>query len=517
MTVIDELVTLLGVDIKADVLPKIQKFGSVLDGVSRYMTMVSAATLAAAGSILYFTEKSASASAEISKLSQLTGVSTKNIQGMMFAIEQAGGNAESMTADIMNLTMSMSSPIPGEFNQGLFMMGVSVRKANGELKSADEVLMNVADRMQGMSAARQLQWASKIGISNDTLLLLQQGRGEIERLKKQAENIPTIVSEEGIKNSREFVTQLKLVRRIMSYIGQEATSAAGPALKSIVTSFTEWLKLNKEFIQMGLRNFVDGIVDGFNRFFEMIRSVKDSLVDAFPWLEKLGKVLMDTSTISAVVFGALMTLVIVIAVLCAKFILIAALIVAAAVAFEDFMTYLQGGTSVFGELVDWVTSLGNAIENKFPNIVGWLKNLLKLLMKVGEIVGSVLIAAFKHWWKYMEKWVSGIVKVIGFVAKLVDKMLGLSGMGKGGWLEEVLAEDEEEGKGAPKYNGRQTTNPTAPMPVNTAAITSPSGNTFSITNYISGDNAPGVASETTRRMQTGLQQTFPGGLAPVVN
>lgn len=509
MTIIDELVTILGLDMAPGVMPKIEKFNSMLNSVTKTVGWVSAGLVAGASSILYFAERMNRSSMEMEKFSRLTGMHTDTMQSMAFAAEMVGGSFEGMQNDLLNLTRSMSSPIPGEFNHGLFMMGVGVRKANGELKTADEVLLTIADRMQGMSKATQLQWASKIGISDDTLLLLQQGRGEIERLQQQARDIPTIVSPEQLKNAREFTIQLGMVRRILTYMGQEASAAAGPALKGMVNDFIQFLKQNREFIQSGIKQVVEGIVQGFERFTSIIRAVASAASTAFPWIKKIVGALTDTEVVGSLVFAALAGLAAVLVVLAAKFILIGAAIMAVALLFEDFITWMQGGESVFGDLVKWLKKLWAEFSEKFPGITALLTKMGEAWMKLAKIFSSTVVKAIK----LLIVQVKDLFSVLNDVLHIIDKVLQFVGFGD----DEDEDADESHASSPRAQAVRRAASYNVSLSGGGGSPQAPQPNVISITQNISGDNAPAVASEAAKKANFALQQTFPGGLAPVAN
>jgi len=527
-SVIDELVTILGIEVDGGVGKTLQTFNAGLDSVTRFAGWAGAALIATAGSIAYFTERTAESTAELDKFHQLTGISTDNVQGLMHAVEQVGGEADNLKSDLMGLTKSMSSPVPGEFNHTLFMMGVNVRKSNGEIKKADEILLDVADKMKGMSSIEQLQWGSKIGLSDDTILLLQEGREAIEGLQQQAADIPTIVNKENIRNAREFITQMKMIRRVITYISQEATSAAGPALKSIVKDMTQWLKMNREFIQMGLRNFIEGIVSGFKRFGYWIKSIKEAFDNFLPGVGKFIEGFTDMQVISSVVFAILSSLAIVIGIAAAKFIIIGAAITAVALAFEDFIVYLQGGESVFGSLIEWTEKLYEKFSNRFPALSGFLGDLAEVLK------GSVLIAvdAVKNSFDLL--W-EGLKMIGGGLVWLLDKIN--SGLGKMGYGTKSISDQIQDNmknmressdsflkgfvKDAQNFNLNASAQINAPKVK--AGINRGSQKTIhqktEVKNdfHITGSNAQEIADAASEKMEMTMHKIFPGGLAPVVD
>ena len=546
-TVIDELVTVLGLDIQSGVGQKISTFNAHIDSVTRAVGKAALGLTAAAASIAYFVERMNKQPAELYKLGQVTGISTDALQAWKFAAEQAGGSASSMEADMVGLIRSMSSPIPGEFNQGLFMLGINVRKAGGELKTVEEVLLDISDRIQGMSPQLQYQWMERIGLGPDTLLLLQKGRAEVGRYRKEAMGIPLVLKGEQLKNAQKFTIQMNTLRLIMSYLGQEVSSAAGPAMEKLVVRFNEWLKASRAWIQLNLRAVIDGIVNGFERFGGLLDRMSGAIKDHIPWLEKFTKRLRDADVVGGLVFAALTALVVVVAVLGAKFFLVAGAIAAAGLAFEDFYTWLEGGDSYFGDLVDWVEKLWLKFSTRFPNLTqlvrdfwGVLKGFPAGVMDKFERLAVVL--------KDVGGWLVTIIdKLLLALDKAVGEVRGAEGVGKPGrgldgkpgapglggldgkpgdlTLSQILfgnmftgaskdGEDSDSGwfekimklvwnpKDAPMASGLSVQPDSRAFQI--------THNSVNITNHIQGQNALGIATEVGRREHAVLQGVFPG-------
>ena len=374
-TVIDELVTILGIDVNSSSFQSIKRMSDGLNDIAKTAAKVGAAITAAASSALYLAERLNQTTAGIGNFSQITGISTKNVQALGVAVEMIGGNFQSLQSDLMSLTKSMSSPVPGEFNQTLFQLGINVRRASGELKTADDVLLDVADRFKGMSSQEQLQWGSKLGFSNDTIRLLQAGSGEIERLKREAENLPTIVGEKNIKNAQLFVEQFSLLRRMLLFVGQEAASFAGPALQGIVQDMTEWLKKNREIIESKLQHFIEGAVQGFKDFWKELKKIKDNFEELFPNFTKFIKRMDESKATAVLVEGALTALGLGIGVLVVGYAPLIAIVVLAGLVMNDFIAYMEGAPSVIGDMITWIDKLAKKLEDEFPTIARFVKML----------------------------------------------------------------------------------------------------------------------------------------------
>lgn len=444
-TIIDELVTILGVDIKAGVVPVVQKFSSMVEGIASKAAWASAALMTAASSAAYFATQANADSAEIEKFGRLTGVSTKSLQGLSFAAEQAGGSAGSLQQDLLGLTKSMSSPVPGEFNHALFMLGINARDAKGQLRSADQVLLDIADKLQGMDEQTQLQWASKIGLSDDTLLLLQMGRREIAAFQKQAEEIPVIVDEKQLKDARDFTVNLTLLRRVVAYLRQEISSAAGPVVKQIVGDFVSWVKVNREWLQQNIREKVEGITTGVRRFWSTLKHLKDVFLEIFPYtrqfVEGLGNIELTATLVQAGLFLLAGTAVF----FAAKFALVGLAFTVAALVIEDFITWMRDGDSIIGRVIESVKAMGKEFADTFPGMTGLVEDLWDAGAELGELFAKDLVNGTNGLMRVLLFMGRGIEQIAGWVMRLVDNFLMLLGFGRNQSLMDWLfgGDDQE--------------------------------------------------------------------------
>ena len=423
-TVIDELVTVLGVELDPKAKPNIKFSLDAFDGIGRMAKWAGAALIAAASAIAYFAKQNAEAAAEIQKLSELTRIGTDTIQELSYAAIAAGGSSQSLQGDLLNLTKTMSSPIPGEFNHALFMMGVDIKKANGQLKTADEILLDVSDKFRNMSKIEQVQWASKIGISDDTLYMLRMGRGEIERLKKQAQDLPVIVDEKSLKMAREFTIQTGLMKTMISGLGQSIAAAAGPVMTQMVKDFSEFIKANKELIQLKIQDVIHGVVLGFRQFGEMIRSARDYIYGLFPgmqgFLSRLTEVDMIADTVTTtltLLFGA-------IALSNPHWVALAAVIGAVSLVVNDVLGYFRGMDSVTGDVISKITEMTSKFQADFPNITRLAKDLWQMFKYISEIAWDTMITGISNFSKGLGLALSLIEKLLSLTAKYADTKIG---------------------------------------------------------------------------------------------
>lgn len=431
-SVIDELVILLGIDVNTKSFQTIDKMSEGLQNISKMAMAVGAAITAAASSALYLAERMNRTAAGIGYFSQLTGISTKNVQGLGVALEQIGGDFNAVQADLMALTKTLNSIVPGEFNLPLFQLGVNIRRASGDLKTADEILLDVSDKIHGMPVQEQLQWASRLGFSPDTIRLLQLGRAEIMRLRGEASALPAIIDDKTIQNAQIFTQDMSILRRIMLFLGQEASSSTGPALHGIVRDMEEWIKQNRQLVESGLSTFIEGTIQGFRDFWESLSTLKQKFVELFPGLAEFISKLWNTKFIAALVEGALAAIVVSLGAWLASLTPLIAAITAAGLVINDFIAYVNGGNSVIGEMIKWNSYLEKSFQYTFPNITNLLSTFKEVFKDLGSILKDIVIVSLEKVFGWLSK-ISGVIGTIfDKVLSFIDNTLGKWGWGPGG-------------------------------------------------------------------------------------
>ena len=446
--VIDELITILGIEVDEKAEETIKRVNGHLDSVTRFAAWAGAALLAAAASIAYFTQRSAESAAHVDKFSQLTGISTDKIQSMGYAALAAGGSVEGLESDLMGLTKSMSSPIPGEFNQTLFMMGIGVHNASGRLKTADELLLDIADRMKGMSAQRQIQWASRLGLSDDTLLMLKMGRSEIERFQSMARDLPVIVDEDKLKKAREFTTNLSLTKRMIEALGQTISGTAAPAIEELNKAFGDFVKSNMDFINLKMNEIINGIILGFRQFAGIIIYLKEKFNEAFPGASRFLDTLVNADYIADFVTTSLVALSAALVLLFPQWAALGAIIGVVSLAVNDFKHYLSGTESIIGDVLKSSNEMFKDFETRFPNIVRLAKDLWRSFKDIAELSWQKLTAGLGGLLGRLETVSVLLGRFMDFITQDIDKKIGLGykvtdkiGLtGEGGFsLKEIVA------------------------------------------------------------------------------
>lgn len=372
MAIVDELVTLLGFEVDdADA----KRFSFTLDRIKRGAMVAGTAVTAVVGAIGAFTKSVSTELDESGKFARSIGVDVEALQGLEFATKRAGGSIGDIRGDLLGLTKSLASPIPGEFNQALqFIMGINPFEAMAdgakELKSADAVLLEIADKLKGLSPQKAQIMAGQLGISQGTLMLLVQGREAIADLVMEAKSLGGIIPESATITAADLEDAYVDINTAIK--GVSTTIAVGlmPAMTATIGLTTDWIKENRELIRQNIGEVVGGFAEGFRDFVGIIRNGVSIVSKFTPIVKRLTGEFDIFSTVSSAVTAVLILTLAAFTPLIVKF----ALIVAA----------IAGTITVVKELIGWFGATGGEFDNVRQAIVGVVDAFSVLFSSVGS-------------------------------------------------------------------------------------------------------------------------------------
>ncbi|EPW3898216.1 lytic transglycosylase, partial [Klebsiella aerogenes] len=152
-----------------------RKFNAVLAGVTSNAIKTGFAVEAAALSVVAFTAKIAQASDKLYWASQRTGATVQGLKQVSYAISQVGGSADSAMSSLESLARFIRTN-PGA--EGfLNRLGVQTRDASGNMRDMASIFTGVGQKLSSMPYYRANQYASMLGIDENTLMAMRRGVG----------------------------------------------------------------------------------------------------------------------------------------------------------------------------------------------------------------------------------------------------------------------------------------------------------------------------------------------------
>lgn len=178
--------------------------------------------LAAGGALVGLAKQSLDFASAIGETAQQVGVTAKELQVYRYAATQAGLTQEEMEAGLRKLTVSLGQASLGAKAQGeaFAALGISVRDSTGHVKTAGQVLPEIANSLERIKdpaqrAAAEVALFGRAGQKLDPIL--SQGADNIDAYAKRAEELGLVLSDELVgaadeaaDRMAELTTQMKV-------------------------------------------------------------------------------------------------------------------------------------------------------------------------------------------------------------------------------------------------------------------------------------------------------------------
>lgn len=304
---------------------------------------------------------------ELDKLyfsSQRIGASATNITAFGNAISQMGGNAESALGTLEGLAEKMRNS-PG-YEGMLNGLGVSTKEANGDMRDRVEVMKDLSGVLSQMPAYQANAYAQSLGIDQNTLLAMRDGKflQNMEKYQKIQKELG--MNDDLTKSGNEFMTEYRDLTMMTKTGFQVIVMHAGKALIPVLRLLNQMIRagiqafsqLNpqiKEGLAIGLRfAFLSLVFGAFFKTFGIIFRFMP-LLKGFIGLLKMMRLAFLASPIG----------------------IILALAAALAALYDDYKGWKEGGKS----LIDW-----SKWNDNLEKIMSKLRDFIELLNSVKDKV-----------------------------------------------------------------------------------------------------------------------------------
>lgn len=402
MAVVDELVTVLSTVLGDGSEKAVDTYKKGLDGVVATVKEATKRFAMAATGLTVFVAGAVNSAASIQKVSETTGVSTDALQEWAYAAKSVGVSASAVESDLA--------------------------KMQKQAMWTGRSLESWADTFKGMSVPQANMWGEAIGISPDTVRLLREGREGIAALRKEAHSVGAVISPEDLKRAAQLKTSVMSLTTQLRAFGTTIAIGTLPMIDKLVTSFKEWLNVNKEWVASNITKFLENLGRVFNELWEDGKKLVDWFKETLGPIGDFGKKLWEATDWAKLLKGALVLLVAYFAPAIAAFGLAVGAVIALSAAFEDFIAFLEGKDSIIGRLVD-------SFQEKFPNLANLLKNVVVVAFELVTKTAGIM-------WELLQNIAKGIGGVVETIITGVDKAIGAARQLFG--LED-LNEDKDQG------------------------------------------------------------------------
>jgi len=396
MAVIDSLVAKLSFDFDGKGL---EKFNKGMEDAGKAIAVVATGAAAAGAAIFAFTSKIAEQNDELGKTAQRIGITSQALNELGFAAQLNGSSTNAMASSLENLAKTSSEAARGlgAGVEAFGLLGVSVTNVNGDIKQADDLLLDVADAVSQLnSQSQKIELLNKLGIDSSLLLTIEQGSSAIRKQREEVAALGFVLDKDATASAAKFNDEMLRVKTVVSGVASSIGTKLMKQITPLINAFLEWFKVNKELIKQNLNVFFEKLTKAITVLFNVgvrVVTVVNKIIEAFGgWKVALGAVAVAMTALNARV---LLLPVLILAAGAAIFLLI-----------EDIVSFANGADSQMGKLAEKSKTFKIILESLIEVFKmvgdGWnliftqgeaaLEGLMILIKDVGATIFNFLIS-----------------------------------------------------------------------------------------------------------------------------
>jgi hypothetical protein len=230
-------------------------------------TAIAGAMVAAVGGLAVAMRGVINEADKLGKMAQSIGVPVEELSRMKHAADLSGISLEQLSTSVGRLSRNMSDVAAGvgkDASRAFDQLGISVKNADGSLKTSTQVMTEVADRFSRMEdgaakTALAMQIFGRAG--RDMIPMLNQGGDGLRRMMEEADELGIVIDSRTAKAAERFNDSLTRLGKVQDGIITQITARLAPGLANIT----------EEFVRIAKEG-------------DLVRRVADGLTEAFRWL-----------------------------------------------------------------------------------------------------------------------------------------------------------------------------------------------------------------------------------------
>ena len=388
---------------------------------------LAAAIGAAAGVAAVAVTDTAAYSKEVEQSAAALGLTTDAYQELLYAASQVGLEQEQVGQIFAKLGVQSQGAIEGNeaMAETFAKLGLSV----DDLASMDPVALfgALADGFGGITdPAEKAALATALfgdDLARKIIPLLDEGSAGLADMMEEAKKLGVVMSGDALDAGVEFANQLNAVEAQLTAIWHTIGVAFLPAAANLLTAVQDWIEAHNELLTQDVPEYLgkigDVVIDLTDDLVVLVGWVGDvaetflSWDDIEPMLLRIAAALttVGIAILSIEAAGVIATGIATLFGLAAPEVVLAAVVLGAALAVvagwftavylvvQDLYTFLAGGDSVIGRVIDRfegldgiLTALGGVFQ-AFGNVAGAVFNLVATdAQTLGIALGAVWTA-----------------------------------------------------------------------------------------------------------------------------
>jgi hypothetical protein len=204
-------------------------------------TAVGAALVGAGTAAVALAKRSIDAADQLSKASQVVGITTESLSGLGYAAKLSGSSQDDLIAGLKKLSRIAADAAGGNetLAASFKQVGVSLRDANGNIKGSDVLLGDLAEKFAGYEdgltkTALAQEFFGKAGA--DLIPFLNNGRDGIAKLTAEAARLGVVIGGDTANAAADFNDTLDRLLAVGKGVVNQIAAALLPALSFLAKS-----------------------------------------------------------------------------------------------------------------------------------------------------------------------------------------------------------------------------------------------------------------------------------------
>lgn len=373
-----------------------EKMGTSLGKAIAGLAGAALATL----SLATMTREVMQATEAADKLNESTerlGLNIETVSAWGDLVKKNGGSVEGFIGSIEGLNMQLAQiEVTGKSRAAPFLkeLGIDLDLAANKGKNAMHFLPQIADAFSKMDKQKSVALGRRLGFDQATIMTLQAGRREVEALLAKEIELGVVTKKQG-----------------------EIADAFGDQMDDTKHAFRSvWLGVSEYVIPP-----LTWMLEKFQDVAVFLRKHSDFIV---------GLMIVIGTAITTYALPPLFSMASAVVVAFAPFILAGALVTAVGVAlallYEDIVTFIDGGDSMIGAIVNRWPIIGEVVQG----IVGAFEDLFGVAVALGNFMVSLWDNPKQAFADFLAFVLNGIKAIVGAIPGL-GAVLSAVGLGQG--------------------------------------------------------------------------------------
>ena len=262
-----------------------EKLNGVLKVGLAAIGTIAASTAAAAKALWDCTNAAGQWADNLLALSQQSGASVDTLQKWDYAARFIDTDSETMVKALGKVAKMQASSIKSgdEYITMLDGQTIALRNSNGELKSNEDLLMNMVDALGSIAddTVREAAAQELFGKSFQEMMpLINAGSEGLKKYGDEAEALGLVLSGDAVNSLGEFDDQMQRLKATIEVAGKQLALSFLPATKEVADQLTELAQTVTKALADGFQEAdVDTILDAL---FEKISAGMGNLSSMMP-------------------------------------------------------------------------------------------------------------------------------------------------------------------------------------------------------------------------------------------